>query len=475
MRIGQTSVVHFASQVLTSLVGFLVTVFLARELGSDVLGNYFLVVAVLVWLKVLGGQGIQMAVRKRISEGVDRRQLLGAGFGLQLVAFLLIAAAILLFEERVDAFVRVEGAALPLVALLFTGLLFWQVTAALEGDHRVHVASLLRPLDRTLRSGLQVAVVVVGFGTVWWLLAGYAVAELVASVVGLALLSLRPRLPTRAQVVDMLDYARYSWFSGIESRTFASMDTLVLGAFAVSSGLIGVYEIAWNLASILAVFGTSISTTLFPAISRLDSEGEPDAVSGLVEDALAYSGLFVIPGLVGCVVLGDAVLGIYGEEFTEGWLVLVVLVVARLVYVYESQFTSALAALDHPDVAFRVNVVFVGTNLVLNVALVAAFGWLGAAVATTTSAAVGLVLGYVLLRRYVALPVPRRELANQVGAAAVMGGVVYAAREALALAPTDTVLTVALIVLGAGVYFLVLSGLSRRFRATVLRNLPDAR
>ncbi|MFD1512910.1 flippase [Halomarina rubra] len=475
MRIGQTSVVHFVSQVLTSLLGFVVTVYLARELGSELLGNYFLVVAVLVWLKVLSGQGIQMAVRKRISEGERRRQFLGAGFGLQLLAFVVVATGVLAFREQVDAFVRVDGAALPLVALLFTGLLLWQVMAALEGDHRVHVASLLRPLDRTLRSGLQVAVVVAGFGTVWWLLTGYAVAELVTSVVGLALLSLRPRLPTREQVVDVVDYARYSWFSGIESRTFASMDTLVLGAFAVSSGLIGVYEIAWNLASILAVFGASIATTLFPAISKLDNEDDPEAISGLVEDSLAYSGLFVIPGLAGCVVLGDAVLGVYGAEFTKGWLVLVVLVFARLVYVYESQFTSVLAALDHPDVAFRVNVAFVGTNLVLNVVLVAAFGWLGAAVATTTSAVVGLVLGYVFLRRYVALPVPRRELANQVGAAVAMAVVVYAAREAIALDPTNTVLTFVLIGVGASVYFLVLSGLSQRFRATVQRNLPTAR
>jgi O-antigen/teichoic acid export membrane protein len=477
MRIGQTSVVHFLSQIVTSVFGFVVTVYLARELGDAVLGNYFLVVAVLVWLKVLGGQGIQMAVRKRISEGTAEAQYLGAGLGLQLVAFVVLAVSLLIFESRVNDYVRTE-AAVPLVALLFTGLLFWQVRGALEGRHRVDLSSLLPPLDRSLRGVFQVGVVAVGLGTVWWLLAGYAVAELLVAGIGLLLLAVRPRLPTREQVVSMLDYARYSWFTGIESRTFASMDTLVLGAFSIASGLIGVYEIAWNLASILAVFGTSISTTLFPAISELSSadnnaiSGDAGTISRLINDAVAYSGLFVVPGLVGCLVIGDAVLAIYGEEFTRGYTVLVVLVFARLIYVYESQFTNVLAAIDRPEAAFRVNVTFVLTTLVLNVALVASFGWLGAAVATATSALIGLGVSYVALRQYVAVSIPIGELANQAVAAGLMGIVVYSVRGYVG---SGTTWTVVLVIVGSTVYFVVLAVLSQRFRTTVGRNLPAIR
>jgi len=470
VRIGQTSLVHFGSRIATSIFGFVVTVFLARELGDAVLGNYFLVVAVLVWLKVLGGQGIQMAVRKRISEGADEDEYLGAGLGLQLLTFGLLAVGVLLFREQVNDYVRTE-AALPLVALLFTGLLLWQVCAALEGRHRVGLSSLLAPLDRTLRGILQIGVVVVGLGTVWWLLSGYAVAEFVTAAVGLALLGLRPRLPTGEQVASMVDYAKYSWFSGIESRTFASMDTLVLGvsAFAISSGQIGTYEIAWNLASILAVFGASISTTLFPAISELSNADDFAAIDGLIDDAIAYSGLFVVPGLVGCLVVGERVLAIYGPEFTKGYTILVVLVIARLLYVYQSQFTNVLSAIDRPEITFRVNVVFVVTNLALNLALVFAFGWLGAAVATAISAAVGLVLSVGYLRRYVTIPVPAGELTSQAVAAVVMGGVVYAARP---YAGAGTAWTFGLVALGGGVYFAVLAVLSGRFRATIRRNLP---
>lgn len=467
MRIGQTSVVHFLSQVATSIFGFVVTVYLARELGDAVLGNYFLVVAVLVWLKVLGGQGLQMAVRKRVSEDTAPAEYLGAGFALQALAFAVLAVCVLVFREQVNDYVRTT-AALPLVALLFTGLLVWQVRAALEGRHRVDLSSLLPPLDRMLRGVFQVGAVTVGLGTVWWLLSGYAVAELLTAAVGLGLLALRPRLPTREQLASLVEYAKYSWFSGIESRTFASMDTLVLGALAISSGQIGVYEIAWNLASILAVFGASVSTTLFPAISRLSSADEA-GIEGLVDDAIAYSGLFVVPGFVGCLVVGERVLAIYGSEFTRGYTVLVVLVVARLLYVYQSQFTNVLSAINRPDVALRVNVVFVVTNLVLNVVLVYTVGWLGAAIATASSAAVGLMLSYCFVRQRVPVPIPSAELARQAIAAGLMGVVLYTG---IQFVSPGVSWTIGLVALGSVVYFVGLAALSRRFRATVERNLP---
>lgn len=469
MRIGQTSIVNFLSQIATSVFGFVVTVYLARELGDAVLGNYFLVVSVLVWLKVLGGQGIQMAIRKRVSEGESEGAFFGAGLAVQLAAFVVLAGAILVFREPLNEYLRTD-AAFGLLALLATGLLLWQVRAALEGRHRVALSSLLGPFDRTARGALQIGVVAVGFGTVGWLLGGYVVAELLTGLIGLSLLAIRPRLPTREQLRSLLEYAKYSWFSGIESRTFASMDTLVLAipAFAISSGQIGVYEVAWNLASVLAVFGASVSTTLFPAISELSSAGE-DGIEGLIDDAVAYSGLFVIPGLVGCAVVGRRVLAIYGAEFTRGYTILLVLVAARLLYVYQSQFTNVLAAIDRPDSAFRVNVTFVATNLVLNVALVALVGWLGAAVATATSATVGLVLSYWYLQQYVTIPIPVGELASQVLAAVAMGAVVFVAR---GFAGAGVAWTVALVAVGGGAYFATLTVLSRRFRATVRRNLP---
>jgi O-antigen/teichoic acid export membrane protein len=470
VRLGQTSAIHFGSEVLASLAGFVATLYIARELGSATLGTYSVFIGLLMWLNAGAGKGIQQAVKKRVSERDGGAHELGAGMVVQAGAFVLIALVMFALAEPINDYLQFRGAGLLVVAL-GTVFAFSFVRATLEGERKVHVAAVLRPFDRTVRSGVQLAVVFVGvlggglIGLVW----GYAIGAAAAALVGLVFVGLYPKLPRREHVGRVFEFARYSWLSGIEGRSLSSMDTVVLAVFVVSTR-IGYYEVAWNLASILAVFATSIADTLYPTLSRLSSEDASETVAGLINDALAYTGLFVVPGLVGAVVVGDRILAIYGSEFTEASAVLVLLVGARLVYAYEAQFVTTLNAIDRPRAAFRVNAVFVAANLGLNVLFVWQYGWIGAAVATTLASAIGLVLAYHSLASIATFEVPIWELARQWLAAGVMGVVVHAVSP---LVGRSLYATALIVVVGALLYFVVLFGFSRRFRATVRDNLPE--
>lgn len=138
---------------------------------------------------------------------------------------------------------------------------------------------------------------------------------------------------------------------------------------------------------------------------------------------------------------------------------------------------NVLNAIHSPDLAFRSNAVFIITDVSLNVALIWQFGWVGATVATAISAALGLIYAFYYVKTHVAFTVPYGEIARQWGAALGMGLVVYPARtfgEACwAWIPDyNAVFVVALVSLGAAVYFALLFGISRQFRTTVANNLP---
>ncbi len=248
-----------------------------------------------------------------------------------------------------------------------------------------------------------------------------------------------------------------------------SMDTIILAAF-VPHGLIAVYEVAWNLASLFAIFGESISRTLFPEMSMIASEDKgEDQISGLLRVSLAYSGLFIIPGLVGAAIVGDVVLTIYGQGFETGYYILLVLTFARLLYGFMGQFLSTINALDRPDLTFYINGIFVAVNLGLNVVLTWRFGWYGAAAATTISAGAGLLLGYYYATRVIEFEVPVDEIAKQCLSAVVMAVTVFTARYVVG----DSLPVVVMLVgIGAGIYFATLLALSREFRLTVEENLP---
>ena len=471
MRPGQTSLVVFLSKLVGSALGFLATIYFARVLGAEILGYYALVMALVSWLVLAGRVGVTTAMTKRISEGEEPAAYFTAGAitvgGLGAVT----AGGVLLLSGYVDSYVG-EPVAVFVAVIVLVKLFYNFTNAALEGERKVHVAGVLRPVQIGSYSLVQVALVVAGFQLVG-MLAGYVVGGILIGVVGLWSLTVGVERPRRRHFESLVEFAKYAWLGGLQSRSFNDVDIVVLGFF-VSPALVGVYSVAWSIAKFLTIFGSSVRSTLFPELSRADADGDRAAVEAFVSDSLTYGGLVIVPGLFGGALLGERLLGIYGPEFTQGATVFVLLIAASLLYGYQKQLMNALNALDHPDLAFRINAAFILTNVVLNVALIAWLGFVGAAVATAISAGVGLALSFGALRSILSFPVPAGEIARQFLAALAMSAVVYAGLLVFdAVGVThNAAIVLTLVAVGAGAYFLSLLAVSATFRATVRANSP---
>jgi len=468
MRYGRTSMVNFLSRMVMSFSGFVATIVLTQTLGQEQYGAYVVVLSVLSWVAIAGKFGLPQAVRKRTSEASGGNYVVSGGLA-QFALFSLVTVGLWVARPYLNDFMGIEATWI-LVVMLAVHLFIGFVRSVLDGQHLVHVSSILSPIEWTSRSVVQVVLVLSGFG-IAGAFAGYVVGAVVAALIGLRFVSIPDQLPTKREFLQLKSFAQFSWLGSIKSRTFMSMDTIILAVF-VSNSLIAVYEIAWNLASLFAIFGASISKTMFPEMSKIASEdGTADEIAGLLRVSLAYSGLFIIPGLVGAALLGDVVLTIYGPGFDTGYYILLVLTFARLLYGYMQQFLSIINALDYPDHTLYINAIFVAVNLALNVVLTWQFGWYGAATATTISAALGLLLGYYYTTGLVEVSIPVGEIAKQCLAAVIMASFVLGARN---LIGDSLPVVVVLVGFGAGVYFATLLVLSREFRTTVEDNLPFA-
>jgi O-antigen/teichoic acid export membrane protein len=474
MRLGQISSIHFVSNLFASVLGFVATIYIARVLGAEPLGIYHRSLGLISWLSIVGTMGFSGAISKRISEGEEQGAYAVAGVSIVAGFFVVVAVAIFVARGQVNAYVGFPVAGF-LVSILLVVLGFSVVNDVLSGLSLVHIYGILIPVKVGVRSLLQIVLIIVSLSTVGLFIGHIAGIALVMCVGGYIAFRNLPTLtrPSVRHFEDLIDFAKYSWLGDIQGQMFNYMDVVVLGFF-VSQALIGVYSVAWNIAQFLAIFSGSITNTLFPEMSRLSTEEDPNAVSGLVEKSLAYGGLFLIPGLFGGALLSERLLRLYGPEFSQGALILVILVVANLIHGYQKQLLNTLNGIDRPDLAFRVNGVFVVANLVLNVVLIFFYGWLGAAVATATSAGISYVLSHVYVNSIIEFSVPKREILYQVVASVIMGCVVYGGiriEETFALLRSNVVLVLALVIVGAGVYFGSLLVLSMEFRETVARNL----
>ena len=479
MRIGQTSAIVFSSRFAGSVLGFLATIFFARELGAEVIGVYALVISLLVWLRLGATLGFGSAITKRVSEGEEQSEYFTAGL-LSIGAIgAVITITLILAQPYVEAYIgefksyTAISVVWFLLMLLYTDLFNVVSMSALQGKRLVHVTAILSTASIGIRSVVQVILVVLGLN-VMGMLTGYAVGMFAVGLIGLKYVSIIPTRPEKHHFESLFDYAKYSWLGGLESRSFNDSDIIILGLF-VPSSQVGIYSVAWSIARFLKLFGGSVSQTVFPEISHQSEQESRDAVQNLLEDVLAYAGLVTIPGLVGGLVLADRLLLIYGSEFVKGTTVLGLLIVSTLFYTYQQQCVNALNALDRPDVSFQINILVTVTNVCLNFVLIWQFGWIGAAVATASSAGFGAILSFVLLHRLIYVHLPISRLGQQAVAAGVMGVVVWLARgwvEASGLVNRNILIVVALVLLGSGIYFGLLFSISRSFRRIVLRNLP---
>ncbi|ELY67443.1 polysaccharide biosynthesis protein [Natrinema versiforme JCM 10478] len=456
------------------MLGFVATIFIARFLGSETLGIYYLVLSTVAWLGIAVKMGVPSAINKRVSEGDDGAAYTIAGGTIVLGLFLIVAVLSLLFHQQINDYIGYPAAAI-VVLFLFVTAVQSTVNSILTGQHLVHISGIFNPIRTGTRSIVQIGAILAGF-QITGLFIGYTAGYGLVSVLGLWI-AIRHfdtiSLPTEEHYRRIVSYAEYSWLGEIRSRAFNWVDVAVLGFF-VSSSLVGIYTAAWNIAVFLILFGGSLSETLFPEMSSLSADDDSESVAELFEAALTYGGLILIPGLVGGTLLGERLLRIYGEEFTRGATVLSVLIVATLIQGYQRQFTMTLDAIDRPDVSFKVNAVFIGANVLLNVSLIPIFGVVGAAAATASSVGISLVVAYIALSSLVEFSVPVGEIGRQWAAAGIMGTVIYICLqfETVSAIASNIAVVLILVGLGAAVYFITLVAISARFRTTVDQNLP---
>ena len=472
MRLGQTSVIYLVSKILASVIGFFATIYFTRALGEEIYGFYAITLSLVSWLGLVQSVGFGQAVVKRMSENDEPDAYLTAGVTIKATLTLLIVCGVALFRDQVNSYVGMpvsEFVVLLLIVSVFSGI----INSALKGSHQVHVYAPLSTVKQGFRSLAMVSLVYLGWELSGMLL-GHAAGTVVIAAIGIWFIRPKFVLPQWRHVIRLFDFAKFSWLGSMRKRTFTDADIIVLGLF-VPAGLTGIYAVSYALASFLNIFGNAIRNTLFPELSKQSTSNNTDMVRTLTNDALTFAGLFLIPGIFGAAILGDRLMSIYGDGFAIGDEVLTILLVGILAYTYNKQLLNTLNAIDRPDLAFRANAVFIVANLVLNVALVYTIGWVGAAIATASSAAIGLVVGFYYTRSQVAFTVPFGEITRQLAAALLMGLAVYSARmigETHWLAEYNAAFVVLLVGFGAIIYFAILTAISAQFRTTVTNNLP---
>lgn len=429
------------SNVWTSVVGLLSLTYFARQLGASQLGTFFLFLSLARFARIPVNFGIGGALTKRVSEGEDPGAYLTTALLLVAGSLTVFSLLLLVFSRQVNEYL---GAQLTLALIV---LLIVQEAAALgrstlSGELRVGETGTLRVLRNTVYVGSGVILVLYGLGANG-LVVATILAELSMALLAVWKISISIARPSVYHAKSLVDYGKWGLTSHLDTELYNWADVAILGLFA-SSELVGAYEVAWRVSSVIVVLAGSIHSTMLPHISSLDADGRVNEIRALIPNAITASVFLAIPGVFGIYVLGEPMLRIvFGPEFAVAYVALLVLSVGKIVESIDGVLQSIASGVDRPDVRGLAVVASALSNVVLNFVLVPRIGLVGAALATTVSFLISTVIVGTFAYRTVRFSVHVRRLGWCCVSSLLMTGLLL---EVKSVYPIDGPLGIALMV-----------------------------
>jgi O-antigen/teichoic acid export membrane protein len=389
------------ANVLGIAVLFATSVIVARALGPTQKGAYDLMVATAGLAALVLGLSVAAGITYTVARGaIDGARvpsaiaLWGAASGAivftLLITFPSIAVAFSIVPAGVPIAEPAAIAALAAVTVFAAGS-----KAALAGRQRVARAGWMDLAGRAAGLALCGVVAVVGPRSPLTFLLAAAAGVTLAGLLQAA--AVRPHgVASGLDVRRVLGFALPSHAGNILQFLNYRMDLFLVGFFRGSLE-VGLYVVAASIGQLIWILSTAVGAAIFPSVAAADDPSAAVArTSRAARVALFLSATCALALAVASTV---AIPAFYGIDFAPSVGPLLLLLPGVVLFAPVTIIAAYFAGIGRPDLNVRISGVGFLVTLVLDLALIPAFGMLGAAVASSASYSVALLATVILLGR----------------------------------------------------------------------------
>jgi putative peptidoglycan lipid II flippase len=474
----------FVGSLLTKILGFLRDVVLTYQYGASTISDVYIIATTIPTVLF---SGIGMAVltcfipiysRLKNKEAEERRRFVSNIISFVLLfAFIIVGVYYLFPHEIIKIFAMgfdestIEKTILisniSIIAVLFIGT--WNIMKGLLQVYNkfAYTAFSSLPLNLCIIAGIAFSsandLTPMGIG----FLCGYLFTALWGYVaVRKDIYQYKPYLNfkdenLKALVVMMMPVfisQMVMQINAIVNKTLAS---------TLGPGIVSSLSYANRLTDFLAtLFIATIGTVVFPAISKMAADNDYKKIAESYNLALNRMLLFIFPATIGLIVLANPVISILfgrgaftGENIEITATALICYVIAMPFYCYSYLGARVFFALQNSKTPMVNSVIAIGINIVLSLILVRIWGYVGLAIASTTSMAVSSILLSYLLKRSNQYMYFTDNIINSLKllcVALLMGGIVFYLYNQLIINVHAFIVLAIAIIVGIIVYFTVI-------------------
>ena len=399
----KASILSFFVRIFGALAGFVATFFIARSLGAEESGYYFLAFSVISILAAASRLGMDNTLIRFV--GADHTQ--GGGVLVKAVfasgVFSLFTAFLLFISSGFLAnsiFHKPDLApVLAAMSLGVVGLALFTLSAnALQGLHRVVASIFILNISVNL---LLILAVFSGFALKADALARfYSVAAILTALTGMALFWWFKPKASNAAVPWSVIWASCLplWAVMIMSQMVQWSGQFIAGAY-VSSELVAQLAVAQRTAMLASFVLIAVNLVVAPRFAALHRQGDMAGLESLAILSVKLIGVLALPVISVMLIFPSWLMGLFGEGFAGGSQLLQILAVGQFINAITGSVGYLLMMSGHERDMRNVTLISGSTALILTWLLTIGFGATGNAVGTAIAVATQNLLAVYFVKK----------------------------------------------------------------------------
>lgn len=377
-------------KVATLVVGFFVTVLVARYLGPEDFGLYSYAISVAAIFSAAGHMGLSgLVVREIVKRPDDRGETLGTTLSLKFIGMgvgyvVLLAYAALYEGISSPEFIMLAIAGAALLFSPFQVFDFW-----FQAFVKAKYVTYSRLIALVASSGLKISFVFLGAGVIYFVGANLAQAVIVFLAVvffykATSTLKLSEWSFSWARAKELFSQGWLVYLGSIFAVVYLKVDQVMLKWFEGADS-VGIYAVAAQLSEAWYFVPAAIVTSFFPKLIKLRDENSLEFGRRFQQLLDLLFVLALVVALVMTLASEFVILLFFGEHYLESADVLVIHVWAALFIFMRAAFSKWILIENALVFSLLTQGAGVVVNVALNYFMIPKFGVTGAAYATLIS------------------------------------------------------------------------------------------
>lgn len=409
----RASIIVLLIRMLGMAMMFLANVFIARILGAEGSGIYFMALAVATIGSIVGRLGLDNAVLRFAATHSSKKEwyrVMGVhnlAFKIGLLGSGLVSLFLFLCAEWIAKLIFANEDITTVLRLMFLTIIPFSIlnleAQTLKGMKKIIDASLLQSV--LVPSLMLVLFYLVGTHKgileITWI---YLIAVIMTFLVGLyrcqvIIMPLVAKEKPDFPLEVLRDSCAHLYPVALINAAIIPWGPLIILGFWASPDETGIFAAATRISMLVSILLTSIVHVLAPIFAQLYSKGELNALARVYRFSCIAITIIATPLFVIMFFFGDLVMTIFGPDFAVGGTTLAILAVGQIFNAVYGPVGVILNMSGNEAIAKRITLISLASLLLFAFMLIPKFGMIGAAISSSSSFIVFNILAFIFAQR----------------------------------------------------------------------------